>query len=55
MRAVGWGLKDVGRKRFLNRFTAKCGATFKFIVEGDVMVAARFLARRVCVLLWLKA
>lgn len=22
---------------------------FKFIVEGDVMVAARFLARRVCV------
>lgn len=46
---AGSGLKDVGRKRFLNRFTAKCGATFKFIVEGDVMVAARFLARRVCV------
>lgn len=51
MGAAGWGLKDVGRKRFLNRFTAKCGTTFKFIVEGDVMVAARFLARRVCVLL----
>lgn len=26
---------------------------FKFIVEGDVIVAARFLARRVCVSLWL--
>ena len=49
------GLKDVGCKGFFNRFTAKCGVAGKFIVEGDVMVAARFLARRVCVLLWLKA
>lgn len=55
MRAAGWGLKDVGYKGFLNRFTAKCGATFKLIVEGDVKVAARFLARGVCVLLCLGA
>ena len=47
------GLKDVGCKGFLNRFTSKCGATFKFIVEGEVRVAARFLARRVGVLLCL--
>lgn len=52
MRAAGSGVWLVaGVKRFLNRFTAKCGARIKFIVEGDVMVAARFLARRVCVLL----
>ena len=31
-----------GVKRFLNRFTAKCGATFKRIVEGDVRVALGF-------------
>lgn len=55
MQAVGWGLKDVGYKGFLNRFTAKCGATFKFIVKGDVRIAARFSARRVCVSLCLGA
>lgn len=46
-----WGLKDVGRKRFLNRFTTKCGATFKFIVKGDVRFAARARTLGVCVLL----
>ena len=55
MQAVGWGLKDVGYKGFLNRFTAKCGATFKFIVKGDVRIAARFSARGVCVSLCLGA
>ena len=52
---MGEGLKDVGCKGFLNRFTAKCGATFKFIVKGDVIVAARARPLGVCVLLWLKA
>lgn len=53
----GWvgGLRDVGCKRFLNRFTAKCGATFKFIVEGDVKIAARARTLGVCVLLCLGA
>lgn len=52
MRAAGsGGWLVAGVKGFLNRFTAKCGATFKLIVEGDVKVAARFLARSVCVLL----
>ena len=40
-----------GVKRFLDRFTAKCGVAGKFIVEGVVKVAARFLAQCVCVLL----
>lgn len=43
MRAAGSGVWLVaGVKRFLNRFTAKCGATFKRIVEGDVRVALGF-------------
>lgn len=49
------GLRDVACKRFLNRFTAKCGANFKFIVEGDVRVAARARTLGVCVLLCLGA
>lgn len=52
VRAAGSGVWLVaGVKRFLDRFTAKCGVAGKFIVEGDVRVAARFLARCVCVLL----
>lgn len=52
VRAAGSGVWLVaGVKRFLDRFTAKCGVAGKFIVEGDVRVAARFLARGVCVLL----
>ena len=45
------GLVGGGCKGFLNRFTAKCGVAGKFAVEGEVRVAARFLARSVCVLL----
>ena len=37
-----WGLVVAGVKRFLDRFTAKCGVAGKFIVEGDVRVAASF-------------
>lgn len=55
MRAAGWGLKDVGYKGFLNRFTAKCGANFKFIVEDEVRIAARARPLGVCVLLCLGA
>lgn len=43
VRAAGSGVWLVaGVKRFLDRFTAKCGVAGKFIVEGDVRVAASF-------------